>query len=140
MAPAVLGLIITLGIAAFANGRLRATRTKLRGLPNAKGQVVGHRKHERGTGPAPTRYAPVVEFADADGRPVRGESGNFTKSLGPEVGTTVTVLYDPSDPSDPARIHVAGRDTGEMERFFFGASLVLVGIAVAGLIGTLLTS
>ncbi|TDD31047.1 DUF3592 domain-containing protein [Actinomadura sp. KC06] len=137
MAPAVLGLIITLGIAAFAYGRLRATRTKLRGLPSAKGQVVGHRKHERGTGPALTRYAPIVEFADADRRPVRGASGNFTKSLAPEVGTTVTVLYDPSE---PARIHVAGRDTGEMERFFFGASLVLVGIAVAGLIGTLLTS
>ncbi|TDB86918.1 DUF3592 domain-containing protein [Actinomadura sp. KC216] len=137
MATALFGLLIAVAIAAFAYGRLRATRARLRGLLTAKGQVVGHRRHQRGTGPAPTRHAPVVEFAGADGRPVRGESATFTKSLGPEVGTAVTVLYDPSDPT---RIHVAGRDTGETEKRFFGASVVLAGIATTGLVATLLTS
>jgi hypothetical protein len=134
---ALAGLVVAVGIAVFAYIKNRAVRMKLRGRLRAEGEVVGHREHHRGASGAgsPTRSAPVVEFVDAQGRRVRGESGNYARSR-PEPGTRVTVVYDPATPSE---INVVGRDTGETERFFFGASLVLVGIALAGLIGTLIT-
>ncbi len=76
-------------------------------------------------------YMPTVEFATADGTPVRATSHIGTNPRPGKVGQTVTVMYDPRNPQR-VRVGSVKRTAGCLEVAFlvFGGGVAALGIAI----------
>lgn len=82
------------GLASFARQRLRLARWVA-----TRGMVVGHRVRKTVRKGRPrTFYHPIVRF-DVGGREWTHESSLSTSERRREEGSSVPVLYDPSDPA-----------------------------------------
>jgi hypothetical protein len=99
-----------------------------------EGTVLGHemRASSSSSGGTSTSYHPVVQFVTADGQPVQYTERFGSSPPSHDVGETVPVKYDPSQP-DKARIATGFR-------LWFGPVLVggmglvflVVGVIVVG--------
>jgi hypothetical protein len=108
------------------------TRRFLETAVDTKGTVTGFEEsYSSDTG---TSYMPVVEFTGAD-----GEKRKFTDSMasnppGYDVGETVPVKYDPSDPEDARiakrfRLWFAAGLLGSMGLTFLIVGVILLALA-----------
>lgn len=77
---------------------LRDRSLRRRGV-TTHGLVVGHDRQE-GVPAGDTRLAPVVEFVTVDGRTIRARSPISSTHPGVPPGRTVTIRYDPADPTE----------------------------------------
>lgn len=130
-------VIITVGAGAMACGTLVSlvrSRAKLRRFVRVPGVVVDVRQRDVGTmeqtGSAPA-YAPVLAFRTADGRDVQTESARWSNRNAGKAGQQVSVLYDPTDPSDAYLGSATGTPTFVYLLAFAIALLVFVVGALA---------
>ena len=102
---AVLALLATVFTGVSVSRLLRDQSLRKRGVPT-RALVVAHDERDvPGGGP---QRAPVLEFVTADGRTVRTRSPISSTHPDLPPGRTVTVRYDPADPTDIA-IDESGR-------------------------------
>jgi hypothetical protein len=128
LASALLGL----GLIWAAVSIRRGDRRFARRARQATGTVIGARWRGGGGQTAPNAF-PVVRFSLPDGRTIEAQSSYGRRTAVPE-GATVSVLYDPADPT---RIELEGsRATGT----FLAVLLGLIGAGFLGLgaVGTLI--
>lgn len=114
------------GIASFARQRLRFARWTA-----TRGTIVGHRvRRTVRKGRSRTFYHPVVRF-EAGGREWTHESSLSTSERRREEGSSVMMLYDPSDPGSACIDDVR-------EKYFIAMFLGAIGAvftAVGGWLG-----
>src|SRR3954454_9856438 len=89
------------------------------------GVVTGPRRHSGGD--TPPRVFPVVPFSLPAGRTAEAQSRYGSQPPPAREGETVTVLYDPADPTRMQLDHSAGAGR------FYSALLVFMGAGLAGL-------
>jgi hypothetical protein len=113
-------------ILAFAAFLFRCARNFGRKATTVAGTVVA--QAESTTGEGRVRFAPVVQFATAEGRTVRFTDRLGTNPPSQAVGDTVAVSYDPADPE---RARIAGSDWFLAGLFtFIGGAFLLAGLIV----------
>jgi Protein of unknown function (DUF3592) len=131
-------LFLMIGLAVLIYGAVSAVKQsrELARQVGATGTVVDLVKRVFNPGSSGV-YCPVVEFTTAAGHPVRFESQFGTMPATHQVGQTVKVRYEPSDPqkaevdSATSRWFVPGCTIGMGLGFMvLGGSLFLIGILV----------
>lgn len=118
---------VLLGVAVFCGGayevvtRLRLQKRMLR----ATGVFVGWDDVLSPGGPSTTSRAARFRFTTAQGRPFETTS-SLSSYPGPQLGKSMTVIYDPADPEDTAERLVVHY----LQMFTVGPLLMAVGVAV----------
>jgi Protein of unknown function (DUF3592) len=123
--------LLGLGLVWAAFAMRRGDRRFDRHARPATGTVIGARWRGGGGETAPSAF-PVVRFTLPDGRTVEAQSSYGGRTAVPE-GATVTILYDPADPS---RIELEGsRASGTVLAVLLG--FIGAGFFCLGAFGTL---
>lgn len=131
---------VAFGVFFAANGvrALMTGRRFDRAAHRAEGTVVDVRSRVvRGSSSSGSRsrtvYMPVVRFAIPDGRTVETEAGGGS-SLAPVIGSAVTVLYDPAEPTRVRLEGVPGAGGTLVSAFHivFGLVFALLGLTFFG--------